>query len=68
MSWTIRVEKSNGSHEIISAAENFPDVAAKTLEAIKKNKNSTIPVLGITGTGGSGKSSLVDELGTSFFN
>jgi methylmalonyl-CoA mutase len=38
------------------------DVAAKTLEAIqKKNKNSTIPVLGITGTGGSGKSSLVDD-------
>jgi methylmalonyl-CoA mutase len=27
----------------------------------KKNKNSTI-LLGITGTGGSGKSSLVDEL------
>ena len=48
---------------IISSAENFPDVAAKTLEAIqKKNENSTIPVLGITGTGGAGKSSLVDEL------
>ena len=48
---------------IISSAENFPDVAAKTLEAIhKKNENNTIPVLGITGTGGAGKSSLVDEL------
>ncbi|MES2806929.1 MAG: methylmalonyl-CoA mutase family protein [Bacteroidota bacterium] len=48
---------------IISSAENFPDVAAKTLEAIqKKNENCTIPVLGITGTGGAGKSSLVDEL------
>ena len=48
---------------IISSAENFPDIAAKTLEAIhKKNEKSTIPVLGITGTGGAGKSSLVDEL------
>ena len=48
---------------IISAAENFPEVAAKTLEAIQeKNSNSTTPVLGITGTGGAGKSSLVDEL------
>ncbi|MFV5691200.1 methylmalonyl-CoA mutase family protein [Flavobacterium sp. LT1R49] len=48
---------------IISSAENFPDVAAQTLEAIhKKNENCTIPVLGITGTGGAGKSSLVDEL------
>ena len=48
---------------IISAAENFPDVAAKPLEAIQKiNENSTTPVLGITGTGGAGKSSLVDEL------
>ncbi|MGZ9675298.1 methylmalonyl-CoA mutase family protein [Flavobacterium sp. GNP001] len=48
---------------IISAAENFPEVAAKTLEVIQeKNANSTTPVLGITGTGGAGKSSLVDEL------
>ncbi len=48
---------------VISAAENFPEVAAKTLEAIhEKNKTSLTPVLGITGTGGSGKSSLVDEL------
>jgi methylmalonyl-CoA mutase len=48
---------------VISAAENFPDIAKETLDAIhKKNEISKIPVLGITGTGGAGKSSLVDEL------
>ena len=48
---------------IISAAENFPTIAKDTLGLIhKKNENSKIPVLGITGTGGAGKSSLVDEL------
>ncbi|WP_417785442.1 methylmalonyl-CoA mutase family protein [Tenacibaculum sp.] len=48
---------------VISAAENFPEVAKEALETIhKKNKNSKTPVLGITGTGGAGKSSLVDEL------
>jgi methylmalonyl-CoA mutase len=48
---------------VISSAENFPEIAKATLAEIhKKNKNSKTPVLGITGTGGSGKSSLVDEL------
>ena len=48
---------------VISAAENFPNIAKDTLQQIhEKNKNSKIPVLGITGTGGAGKSSLVDEL------
>ena len=48
---------------VISAAENFPEVAKDTLAKIHEmNKNSLTPVLGITGTGGSGKSSLVDEL------
>ena len=58
------IKKENGSiARIISSAENFPEIAKKTLfEIHKKNKTSTTPVLGITGTGGSGKSSLVDEL------
>jgi len=48
---------------IISSAENFPEIAKSILEKIQqKNKTSKTPVLGITGTGGSGKSSLVDEL------
>ncbi len=48
---------------VISSAENFPDVAAEMLDTIhKKNEASQTPVLGITGTGGAGKSSLVDEL------
>ena len=48
---------------LISSAENFPQIAENVLEEIHiKNKTSKIPVLGITGTGGAGKSSLVDEL------
>ena len=48
---------------VISAAENFPEIAKDTLDKIhKQNETSKIPVLGITGTGGAGKSSLVDEL------
>ncbi|WP_298139403.1 methylmalonyl-CoA mutase family protein [Flavobacterium sp.] len=48
---------------VISSAENFPEVAKETLDKIHtKNQTSKIPVLGITGTGGAGKSSLVDEL------
>ncbi len=58
------VAKEIGSiARVISAAENFPDIAKDTLNKIhKKNKTSKTPVLGITGTGGAGKSSLVDEL------
>ena len=48
---------------IISASENFPEESKEVLDTIRKgNQNSTTPVLGITGTGGAGKSSLVDEL------
>jgi methylmalonyl-CoA mutase len=49
--------------KIISAAENYPEENAALLQSIKAEaKDITTPVLGITGTGGAGKSSLVDEL------
>ena len=48
---------------VISAAENFPDENKDFLNEITNEaKSITTPVLGITGTGGAGKSSLVDEL------
>jgi methylmalonyl-CoA mutase len=47
----------------ISAAENFPEENAALLNALREaGTKNAIPVLGITGTGGAGKSSLVDEL------
>jgi methylmalonyl-CoA mutase len=49
--------------KLISAAENYPDKSAVWLEKLRaQTLSSKIPVLGITGTGGAGKSSLVDEL------
>ncbi len=47
----------------ISAAENFPALHRELLDAIHRlaEQNHT-PVLGITGTGGAGKSSLTDEI------
>jgi methylmalonyl-CoA mutase len=48
---------------VISSAENFPEENKDELESIRKMATtSKAPVLGITGTGGAGKSSLVDEL------
>lgn len=58
---------------LISAAENFPDLHQDELNKIKSiakkrtksagaKPEDIIPVLGITGTGGAGKSSMVDEL------
>jgi methylmalonyl-CoA mutase len=54
---------------LISAAENFPEKYQDVFEQIEARAGaSTAPVVGITGTGGSGKSSLVDELLRRFLN
>lgn len=48
---------------LISAAENFNEESKVVLDKIRAEaNNSKTPVIGITGTGGAGKSSLVDEL------
>ncbi|RAJ92105.1 methylmalonyl-CoA mutase [Larkinella arboricola] len=50
--------------QLISIAENEPERYTRTrpLWQPAENRTKTVPVLGITGTGGAGKSSLVDEL------
>ncbi len=48
---------------LISAAENHPEVYNIEIQRVKDlASKSKSPILGITGTGGAGKSSLVDEL------
>jgi isobutyryl-CoA mutase len=48
---------------LISGAENFPKESSGLLNEVHAiAEKATAPVLGITGTGGAGKSSLVDEL------
>ena len=49
---------------LISAAENYPDKYADVFEELEAaaDRHPAPTVLGVTGTGGSGKSSLVDEL------
>ena len=53
--------------QLISLAENKPKMFQSVLGRLAsypsfKNKETPSPVLGVTGTGGAGKSSLVDEL------
>ena len=45
----------------ITAAENNAEAFGKAFEPVRASL-PTVPVLGITGTGGAGKSSMVDEL------
>lgn len=59
----LQEKESRSLGRLISAAENFPEKHTADLDKVHElAKTSTTPVLGITGTGGAGKSSLVDEL------
>ena len=59
----IKTRDAKSIGRLISAAENFYEQSEPVLTAVKKLHSKTkTPVLGITGTGGAGKSSLVDEL------
>lgn len=60
---SIDFENSTSIAKIISAVENFSDEKPELVKAIdEKSKDLNIPIIGITGTGGAGKSSLTDEL------
>ncbi|MCD4834177.1 MAG: methylmalonyl-CoA mutase family protein [Bacteroidales bacterium] len=58
--------KSKDQYEIaslITKAENYSEQAKDYLNSIRKDiVDSNTPVIGITGTGGAGKSSIVDEI------
>ncbi|AYO58415.1 cobalamin-binding protein [Chryseobacterium sp. 6424] len=59
----IRFEDSKSIAEVISAVENFSETKTDLVNEIdRRAKDSIIPIIGITGTGGAGKSSLTDEL------
>ena len=47
---------------VITLAEAYPDDSQDWLTKLSKSNVDAAPILGITGTGGAGKSSLVDEL------
>ena len=58
-----KLKEKNAHHiaQLISSAENFPN-EYDAFESQISNLKSQTPILGITGTGGAGKSSLTDEL------
>nr|WP_290933162.1 cobalamin-dependent protein [Haliscomenobacter sp.] len=60
---TFRLREGRSIARMISAIENYPEANRDWLDQLQQEiAGKIIPVLGITGTGGAGKSSLVDEL------
>ena len=60
---TLKDRKVTSIARLISAAENFPEASQTVMNQVHKLAEKVkTPILGITGTGGAGKSSLVDEL------
>ena len=59
----VKIQRPRSIARMISAAENAPDVYETLRTEVEQLASANhAPVLGITGTGGSGKSSMVDEL------
>ncbi|HEC43683.1 MAG TPA: methylmalonyl-CoA mutase [Bacteroides sp.] len=59
----VRKRDSWSIARLITGAENNPSAVSKLLNSLGLECSSkTLPVIGITGTGGSGKSSLIDEI------
>jgi len=60
---TVPLKQVKAIANAITIAENDPEKAQTFVNELKKiSQNNHAPILGITGTGGAGKSSLVDEL------
>ncbi|RLD42854.1 MAG: methylmalonyl-CoA mutase, partial [Bacteroidetes bacterium] len=59
----IKAKDINSIARLISAVENYPEAVSELAKSIKAEaEKCDIPVIGITGTGGAGKSSLEDEI------
>ena len=60
--WSVDKNNPSSLAQVLSAVENFNDKYAVQIEGLQQAAAKLdTPVLGITGTGGAGKSSLVDE-------
>ncbi|MBK9037959.1 MAG: methylmalonyl-CoA mutase family protein [Bdellovibrionales bacterium] len=64
--WELGLALSALEESLSGAPKGLVDLTS--LERFKRKSGGTPPVLGITGTGGAGKSSLIDELAQRFLN